>query len=185
VQNLLLTGLGRLVRIVAARTLFSRVVLARVNPLDLRPLAGGISKVGMTPGTQLPASVNGELRRVRGVFKGRTMAVFALDDLMGRRKVLLLLVGMAVSAVLFSLEFRLDRLPLSLVPFAIPAVHVPAFLDAEIFGHHEGAGDKYDSHDCENQIEGPENMHGIGTLSTMKIKSLSLSQRRMGTRKGL
>jgi hypothetical protein len=88
------------------------------------------------------------------------MAVFALDYFMGRGKNLLFLGGMAIPAVFLSLVFNLEGLPFRYVPLPVPAIHVPPFMDSEVFGHHESPGDQDDRHHGQNHIQGSQYMQG-------------------------
>ena len=128
-------------RIVAAYTFSIGVVLIRMNAFDFRPFACGIRQIGMTPEAERAAPVQGQLRRVFGMAPCRVMAVFALDEFMTGGMNLLLLLRMAILAVFLALVFRLKSFPLPFVGLSIPAIHVPAFLDAEIPGYDEGPGD--------------------------------------------
>ena len=96
----------------------------------------------MTPEAEFPAPVQGQLLRIVGMPPCRVMAVFAFDEIMTGGTNLLFLLRMAVPAVLLALIFRLKGSPLPFVGLPVPAVHVPAFLDAEIVGHDEGPGDE-------------------------------------------
>jgi hypothetical protein len=128
-------------RIVTARTFFARVVLIRVKAFDFGPFTCGIAKIGMAPETEFAGPVYKEFGRFCRMLKSRSMAVFAFYDFMGGRKDLALLLGMTVLTIFFPLIFYFDGLPLLYIPRPVPAIHVPSFMDAEIFGHDEGPGD--------------------------------------------
>jgi hypothetical protein len=125
----------------AARAFSARVVLIRVNAFDFGPFAGGIRKIGMTPKAEFPAPVQGQLLRIVGMPPCRVMAVFALNQVMTGGTNLLFLLCMAVPAVLLALIFWLKSSPLRFVGLPVPAIHVPAFMNAEILGYDEGPGD--------------------------------------------
>jgi hypothetical protein len=139
----------------------SGVMLIRVDAFDSRPVTGRIGKIGMAPEAEFPGPVQGQFRRGGRVFEGRAMAVFALDDFMGRGKDLLLFVGMAVPAGFFSLIFNLEGLPFGYVPLPVPPIHVASFMDSEIFGHHESPRRQEGRRQSQNHIQGPQYMHEL------------------------
>jgi hypothetical protein len=124
----------------AVRTFCAWVVLIRVDAFEFRPLTGGVRKIGVTPQAEVSAPVVGEFRWICGMLARRSMAVFALYDLMGGRKDLFFLFGMTVLTVLLPLIFYLNGLPFLYIARPIPAEHVPPFMDAKILGYHEDPG---------------------------------------------
>jgi hypothetical protein len=64
-----------------------------------------------------------------------SMAVFAFDN--GVRSLLnaFVLVAVAVLAILFTLILDLEILPVLDIAFPEPPIHIPPFVNAEIFGH--------------------------------------------------
>jgi hypothetical protein len=64
------------------------------------------------------------------------MAVFTLDDFMGRGAELLIRVWMTVFTIIPPLIFHFESFPVFLAGFSVPAIHVVAPMDSEIFGHH-------------------------------------------------
>jgi hypothetical protein len=103
------------------------------------------------------------------MLEGRAMAVFTIHHFMGRGKNLLFLIGMAVPAVFLPLIFDFKGFPFRYVSLPVPAIHVPPFMDSEVFGNHENPGDQDDRHQSQNHIQGPQDMHGLRPF-TRKLK---------------
>jgi hypothetical protein len=87
--------------------------------------------------------------------EGRAMAVFALDDGVGRCTERLKLFSVAVLAIISPLIFDFEILPVFLIPFSIPAKHVAPLIDAEVFRHYQGTGGQDNGHQPQHHIQGP------------------------------
>jgi hypothetical protein len=88
------------------------------------------------------------------MLKTRPVAVFTLYNFVGGGKNLLSLLSMTVFTIFIPLIFYLNGPPLLFVPFSVPAIHVPAFVDSEILGHDEGPGDQDNSRQRQNHVQG-------------------------------
>jgi hypothetical protein len=120
----------------------------------------------MAPQTLPPASVNRQFRplvliEMDDPLRGprRTVAVFALDNHMRRLGNTLVLVGMAVLAVFRTLVFDLNVIfPFLYIALTIPAIHVTAFMYAEILWDIEKPGNKYKDNKAYDNDQRPEDM---------------------------
>lgn len=123
-----------------SRTLYTRIVLFRINAPDIRPSARGVWEREMAPETERPAPVDSQLRRIRWMIDCRAMAVLALNDSVRSFIDAVVLVGMTILAVFFPLILYLEILPVFFIPLAVPAIHEPTLLYAEILGDENHSG---------------------------------------------
>jgi len=139
------------------------VVGMGIYPGYIGPAAGGSDEGGMTPQAELPALVYGEGGRVFGMVQGRAVTVFTGDDPVGGAAEAYNLVSVALLAVRDRPVFNCNSFPLVFIPFAMPAVHVPLFVDAKVIRHQEDSGNEDQNYQGYGNKERPpdETTHGI------------------------
>jgi hypothetical protein len=89
----------------------------------------------MAPDAERPATVDSEGWWVIGMVSPRAVTVLAHDMGVWRLPEFIILVPVTILAVSDSPVLDPNLLPIRLVPFAVPSIHVASFPNTEILGH--------------------------------------------------
>lgn len=123
-----------------------RIMLFRINSIYPFPLRATVRKVAVAADAELPALVGGQGRWILWVTEGWPVAVFAPDSPMEGAGKLPVLFLVALAAVPLRPVLDGKSAPLAFITLAVPAVHIPAIMDAEVGGdvEHPDAEDQCD-----------------------------------------
>jgi len=126
--------------IMAISTFLTGIMLFRIYPWDVGSGIVRIAQVSMAAQAESPRSINCQKFRIVRVIQGRTVAIFALNGAVFRRKIFFGLIVMALCTVLLSTIFHGKILPVVNIPGPIKPIGkiLAVFslaMNAEIIGH--------------------------------------------------
>lgn len=111
------------------------IMRRRINAGDFCPGAVFVREIGMAADTKPAAPVDSHARRILRMVEVRSMTVLTTDSSMGGALDIVIFVFVTFSADSSSLVLDRNFLPFSFIGFAVPAIHVAAFLYAKIIRH--------------------------------------------------
>ena len=161
----------RIVGFVTFDTVFSRIVRVGGHGQQLAPVTLGVGKTGMAAQAEFAASGDLQGGVVIGVTDGRTMAVFALDQLVGRGKDCFHLVLVAIQAIFTASEFDLEIRPVIDGTQSMVAVGEVAAVHPEI-GRHIPGSDNEEPDDANRSHDDrtPNMVHNLPSFSKRSKK---------------
>lgn len=109
-----------------------RMMFFRVDAWDFTTNVLLVREIGMAADTERATAINVQSDWIIGMIVFWTVAVFTTDGTMGRVLDIVILVFMTFPAGLVRLVFCRELLPVGLVRFAVPAIHITPLMGTKV-----------------------------------------------------